>query len=164
MRYLGSILFLGLIALLVFGAISFRDSPHYHAYRERATGVIDYLRQWVRVKRHNIEISHRWPTSDRPDPEQGVLRRSPPTSLLLVRTKLEEFFPPEFLRTLHEDDWDYMFSLIYQPVDDRQGDFVVKRYLTQEEIEQELIYQYSFPFSYFERIHWSYFWETVLGR
>ncbi len=167
MRYIGSIIFVAIIALFVFGAIEFKDSSSYHLYRARAENLIQYIKQWVRVKKHNIRMTY-----DVPSPQEEWMTgeqdatavRKLPMSLLVVKTKLENFFPDKFVRELDQSDWNYIFNLVYEPIYDQQGDFKVKRYLTQEEIEQELINSYSFPFSYFQKQHWDYFWSILLGN
>lgn len=167
MRYVGTIIFLALIALLVFGAIQFKDHPYYNLYRTKATNLIQYIKQWIGVKKHNISMTYdlpspkeEWMTGD----QEAIASRKPPMSLLVVKTKLENFFPEKFTKELDQSDWNYIFDLIYEPVYDQQGDFKVKRYLTRGEIEQELTYQYRFPFSYFQKKHWDYFWSVVLGN
>lgn len=165
MRYLGTIIFLAIIALIIFGSIQFKDSPLYQTYRTKAENLIQYIKRWGQVKRHNMKIDYsipapreEWMTGE----QEVISSRNPPMSLLVAKTKLENFFPDQFVKTLKQDDWDYIFSLIYEPVSEKQRDFTVKRYLTKEEIEQDLIYQYDFPFSYFRQQHWDYFWDIVL--
>ncbi|MCF7874072.1 MAG: hypothetical protein K9L84_03365 [Candidatus Omnitrophica bacterium] len=165
MRYLGTIIFIAVIALLVFGAIAFKDSPFYQTYRNKAENLIQYIKRWSQVKKHNIKMDYdipvpkeEWMTGKK----EVIHPRKPPMSLLVAKTKLENFFPDQFVKTLNQDDWDYIFNLIYEPISDKQGDFTVKRYLTKAEIEQELVYQYKFPFSYFRDQHWDYFWKIVL--
>jgi hypothetical protein len=165
MRYLGTIIFLAIIALIVFGAIQFKESPSYQTYRTKVENFIQYVKQWVGVKKHNIRMTYNVPAPKKEwmtGGQEVTADRSPPLSLLVIKTKLENFFPDQFVKTLKQDDWDYIFSLIYEPVYEQQGDFKVKRHLTREEIEQDLIYNYNSPFSYFKKQHWDYFWNIVL--
>lgn len=179
MRYIGSIIFVAIIALFVFGAIEFKDSSLYHIYKTKSTNLIQYIKQWIDVKKHNMRVTYHLPTpkekwmvnkesvSDAQwqiNEDEYIPGRTPPLTLLVVKTKLENFFPERFVKELDQDDWDYIFDLIYEPIEEKQGDFMVKRYLTQKEIEQELIYQYKFPFSYFKDQHWNYFWQIVYRR
>ncbi|MCF7871010.1 MAG: hypothetical protein K9L95_02635 [Candidatus Omnitrophica bacterium] len=164
MRYIGSIIFLAFIGLLVFGAIEFKESSSYYRYRAKAENFIQYIKEWFKVKKHNVKLTYDIPLpagAGSVKNQDTASIRKPPLSLMLVRTKLENFFPDSFVKELDQQDWDYIFSLIYEPVSEKQGDFEVKRYLSQEEIEQELIYQYRFPFARFQRQHWDYFWNVV---
>jgi hypothetical protein len=165
MRYIGSIIFLAFIALLVFGAIEFKESSSYYNYRAKAENFIQYIKEWFKVKKHNAELTYDLPSAVGRGSVQSQnvsSVRKPPLSLMLVRTKLESFFPDNFVKELDQQDWNNIFRLIYEPVSEQQGNFEVKRYLSQDEIEQELIYQYRFPFARFQRQHWDYFWNVVL--
>ncbi|MFO8053367.1 MAG: hypothetical protein R6U54_05385 [Candidatus Omnitrophota bacterium] len=167
MRYLSTIIFLAIVALIVFGAIQFKDSPFYQTYRTKAENFIQYIKRWGQVKKHNIKMTYDVPSPKEEwmDNEQEVASdRKPPMSLLVTKTKLENFFPDQFVKKLDQSDWDYIFNLIYEPIYDQQGDFKVKRYLTQSEIERELIHSYEFPFSYFQKQHWDHFWNVVLKK
>lgn len=167
MKYIISVLFFTFLVFITISFINLRGSPYLEEIGARASNAIEYIKQWVQVKRHNIRMTHdlsrfRGPWQDKS--EDDIVRRRPPVSLMLARVNLEQFLPSDFVKSLSQEDWDYIFDLIYEPVGEKTGDFTVKRYLTREEIEIELTSQFYYPFSHFQNQHWDRFWSVVLSQ
>jgi hypothetical protein len=94
--------------------------------------------------------------------------RRPPITLAERQIALVAYMPEPFEK-FTADDWNDFWSLIYgvYPLDDTGNDRLPKRVrnLDAEEVKQELVVRYPFPFQHFQEEHWKYFWQIVLkGR
>ena len=68
---------------------------------------------------------------------------------------------PDFFGKFKYKDWQEFWNIIYEPIEEEQGQFKVKRHRTQEEIEGHLMYYYPEPFSRFRKRQWDHFWSVI---
>jgi hypothetical protein len=157
MKYAGSIISLLVVALLVWGAIEFKDTPAYYSFKAKLDNVFQKIVQYVQVTKHNImfDVSS---------------ERKPPATLIDKEAKLQAFLYPasEEFQRFDDKDWQqfyaYLWNLIYGATEEEQGSFEIKRHRSKDEIEEQLIHDYPDPFSRLQRQHWNYFWNITLGE
>lgn len=150
MRYVVSIILVLLIVSLGIGIVQFKDSLAYYSAKGKIAGFFQYITQFIKVKKHNISLEF--------SPE-----RTPPITFIEHETKLKLFLS-DFFGKFSQSDWQEFWALFYQPIEEEQEGFMVKRYRSQEEVEDYLSYEYPQPFSHFQKQHWSYFWSIVLEK
>ncbi len=148
MRYGGTIVCLALVIVLVFAAIQFKKSPAYYSLQQRSENLLERVKHFIRVKKHNIST------------EFAAQERMKPLDAVHKETKLRSFLPDVFGEFTRED-WKEFWALLYEPIEEEQGSLKVKRFRSKEEIEDELMYNYSTPFSYFQKRQWDYFWSII---
>jgi hypothetical protein len=148
--FLNFVLSFVIVFLIIIGAISFKKSHLYQSFREKLDNFYQYIAQFIEVKKHNLSMELSPP-------------RKPPLTLIEKETQLRMFLP-NFFGRFDREEWENFWALIYEPIEETQGAFKVKRYRTKEEIEDYLAYYYPQPFSYFRKQHWDYFWNIVLGK
>lgn len=157
MKNINVIISLLVVALLIWGAIEFKDTPTYYSFKSKVDNVFQHIVQYVRVTKHNImfDISS---------------ERNPPVSFIDKEAKLQAFLYPasEVFQKFDEQDWQqfyaYLWNLIYGSTDEEQGSFKVKRHRSKDDIEEQLIYDYPDPFARLQPQHWNYFWSITLGE
>ena len=146
MQYLVNGIAVLIVALIVFWAIQFTNTPLHsdlmYSIRHAFSGVGKFLE----TKKANIELETS-PT------------RVAPVTFIAKESRLRTFLPTVF-GNFESDDWGQFWALIYTPVEEKGG-FGAKRYRTKEEIESYLRNRYNDPFSYFKDEHWQSFWKII---
>lgn len=144
MKYLVNSLALLLVALIIFFAIQKKSIFSYKPTKK----LIDTTGAFVNATKHNLamEVS--------PD-------RSPKITFIEKETYLR-MFAPDLFSNFNEADWRNFWGIIYQPVKDKSGGFIIKRYRTKEEIMTILVARYPDPFSFLQKEHWDMFWQDVV--
>ncbi|MBU2103318.1 MAG: hypothetical protein ABH865_08360 [Candidatus Omnitrophota bacterium] len=144
MKYLVNSLALLLVALIIFFAIQKKSIFSYKPTKK----LIDTTGALINATKHNLAM----------EVSPG---RSPKITLIEKEAYLR-MFAPDLFSNFNERDWQKFWAIIYQPVKDKSGGFVIKRYRTKEEIMAILVDQYPNPFSFLQKEHWDIFWQDVV--
>jgi hypothetical protein len=150
LKYFVNIIAIIIVILLIWGIVQIKEKDKPYPFKGRIERFFDQVKQFVKIKKHNINME-----------------TSPPRRRPLTFIKKEEtlrLFAPDPFEEFGPDDWRFFWDIFYEPIKEKQGKFMVKRYRTEEEIKIYLTEEYPNPFSYFKPVHWSYFWEIVWGR
>ncbi|MBD3263747.1 MAG: hypothetical protein GF375_01430 [Candidatus Omnitrophica bacterium] len=147
MKYLVNIIGIALIVLLVFAAISFKDTDAYYSFQSFLLKPVDFVKKWIEVIKHNMFFES---TSERREPVTTVKKE-----VLLAQ------MAPDFFGNFDRDDWQKFWGMIYRPVRGREGKFSVKRYRTEEEIQSILMDTNPEVFSRFDASAWQQFWRII---
>ena len=144
------IIVLILTALLVAALITYKNTPQYNKVISYTRRYLAYIPQFFRVFKHNASFVF--------SPQ-----RRKPLIFAEREAELKAYFRQPFIN-FDKDDWRWFWGLIFEPIEEKKGNFKVKRYRSKDEIEDELRYEYSIPFKYFQSQHWQFFWEVVFGE
>ena len=149
MKYFKNIIGIVVVIVLALGIINFHKIEKVGFLRSKADIWRESMKQKVGVFKHNLSFTF---APERKRPLSFISREAKLSHL--AKNVFGQFGPSQ---------WNDFWSLIYDPIKEKQGDLMVKRYRTQEEIEGYIEYTYSNPFSYFKKEHWDYFWSIVFG-
>jgi len=147
MKYIKNLIGIAVVVVLALGIINFHKIDRLVSLKTTIGNWLGFGKQKVDVFKHNLSFTF--------NPQ-----RRRPLSLLGSEAKLSHLAKNVFGQ-FDPSQWNDFWSLVYDPIEEDQGDSMVKRYRTQEEIEGYLKYNYSNPFSYFKKEHWDYFWSIV---
>lgn len=111
--------------------------------------VVEPVKKFFRISQHNIEVVSNPP-------------RKRPLSTIQREALLEQYLPNVFGK-FSRQDWDKFWDLIYEPVDVKQGEYVIKHYLTEDEIKNILIDNFLI-FSFFKDKEWRIFFDIIYGK
>lgn len=162
MKHAGSVIFLIIAVFLVVGVVNYRESDSYQAYKTAVSGRLDYLRGWWQAKRQRVSMSFPYFIEAMQEEATGDISvERPHMCRMLLEVKLREFLPREFRQRATQEDWDHIYNIIFRPVRDKEGEFVVKRFLADQEIKEKLINEYYHPFARFSDQDWVRFWHIV---
>ncbi|MCK4912383.1 MAG: hypothetical protein KAS05_01530 [Candidatus Omnitrophica bacterium] len=150
MKYLKNIIGIAVIILLALAVINFHKIKELNFLKSNANVWRESVKQKIGIYKHNLSFTF---APERKRPLSFLSREA--KLIHLAKNVFGQFDPGE---------WTELWNLIYDPVEEGQGDNLVKRYQTQEEIEYYLKYTYPNPFSYFQKEHWNYFWNIVFGK
>ncbi|MDP8289463.1 MAG: hypothetical protein P9M02_00615 [Candidatus Susulua stagnicola] len=149
MKYLKNIIGIAVVIVLALGIINFHKIKELSFLKNKANIWQESAKQKLGIYKHNLSFTFA--------PE-----RKRPLSFLSREAKLVHLAKNVFGQ-FDPSEWDNFWNLIYDPIEEEQGQEMVKRYRTQGEIEHYLRYNNANPFSYFKKEHWSYFWNIVFG-
>ncbi len=144
MKYLTNLIAIGMVALLVFGAIKFKDSNAYNTLRWHIGGFVQKGKNFVEVRKRNIR-------------EELKPSRNRPITLIQAQGELENWLPEVFLEEFSDQDWAQMWDLIYTPEKVKEGGHTVYRYKTREEVQGILRYEHL-GLSYLKDNDWWELW------
>jgi len=150
MKYFKNLIGIAVVVGLVLGIINFHKIEKLGFLKSKADIWRESIKQKAGAFKHNLSFTFA--------PE-----RRRPLSFLGREAKLSHLAKNVFGQ-FDPSQWNDFWNLIYDPIEEEQGNSMVKRYRTQEEIEVYLEYTYSNPFSYFKKEHWDYFWSIVFGE
>jgi hypothetical protein len=150
MKYIGNIIAIIIVALLIWGVVQIKKGDRQYLFQEHIEGFFNQVKRFVGIKKQNIAM------------EVSPSRRRPIT--FIEKEETLRVFAPDLFGTFSPQDWTRFWGIFYDPIKEKQGLFTVKRYRTEEEIKSYLTEKYPNPFSYFQPVHWSYFWEIVWGK
>lgn len=149
MKYFKNLIGIALVIILALAIINFHKIESLASLKATVGSWFGITKQRVDVFKHNLSFTFA--------PE-----RKPPLSFLSREAKLAHLAKNVFGQ-FSPSQWDDFWSLLYDPIKEEQGDLMVKRYRTQDEIERYLKHNYSNPFRYFKKEHWDYFWSIAFG-
>ena len=149
MKYFKNLIGIAVVIVIALAIINFHNIERFASLKATVASWFGITKQRVDVYKHNLSFTFA--------PE-----RRRPLSCLSREAKLSHLAKNVFGQ-FDPSQWDYFWSLIYDPIEERQEDLMVKRYRSQEEIEGYLKHTYPNPFSYFKKEHWDYFWSIVFG-
>lgn len=129
MKYITNLIALGVVGLLIFGVIKFKESDAYVATRWHVSRFFKKGKDFIEVKKHNIR-------------EEMKPARKRPISFMQIQGELENWMPDVFLEKFSDADWDEMWDLIYTPDKVDDAGYTVYRYKTREEVESILRYKH----------------------
>jgi hypothetical protein len=135
-----------IVALIVFWAIQFSNSPVHGDIMHSVRHAFDGVGKFIDTKKRNI-ILETSPT------------RNAPVTFIAKESQLRNFLPTVFGK-FSSEEWSQFWALFYAPVEEK-GAYGAKRYRTKEEIESYLKNTYYDPFSYFKDQHWQSFWSII---
>ncbi|MDD5195033.1 MAG: hypothetical protein PHQ96_05095, partial [Candidatus Omnitrophica bacterium] len=149
MKYFVNILAALVVLLIILSAISRTQNPKDAPFGKGWKKFTQWAGDFLKAKEHNLsmEVS---PTRHR-------------KISFIEQEERMRLFAPDLFANFNENDWQEFWELIYKPVDDKQGGFTVKRYRSQEEIQEILIQRYPNPFSYLSKEYWRIFWQDIIG-
>ena len=149
MKYFKNLIGIALIIILALAIINFHKIERLAFFKATIGSWFGITKQRVDVFKHNLSFTFA--------PE-----RKPPLSFLTREAKLSHLAKNVFGQ-FSSSQWDDFWSLLYGSIKEEQGGSMVKRYRTQDEIEDYLKHNYSNPFRYFKKEHWDYFWSIAFG-
>lgn len=145
MRVFKNLIGIAILTLLVLGIINFKEKIKP---KLQNTNVWQNLSQRIEIFKHNLSFTV--------SPQRRRPFNLPEREAKLIHVA------PDALGKFRPDEWRRFWNAIYEPIKEKQGSFMVKRYRTQREIEDRLKHSHPKPFTYFTENHWSYFWSIVL--
>ena len=149
MKYFKNLIGIVVVIALALGIISFHKVERLASLRATIGNWFGVTKQRVDIFKHNLSFTF---APERKRPLSFVSREA--KLIHLAKNVFGQFDPSQ---------WNDFWNLIYDPIEEKQGNLMVKRYRTQEEIEGYLKYTYSNPFSYFKKESWDYFWGLTFG-
>ena len=149
MKYFKNLIGIALVIILALIIINFQKIERLDSLKATIGSWRGITKQKVDVFKHNLSFAFA--------PE-----RKPPLSFLGREAKLSHLAKNVFGQ-FSPSQWDDFWSLLYGSIKEEQGGSMVKRYRTQDEIEDYLKHNYSNPFRYFKKEHWDYFWSIAFG-
>jgi len=147
MKYLVNVLTIAVIALLVWGAVRFKETSSYSLMRYRIDSFFGRVSNFVESKKKSIGVSYSPP------------RKPNAVTMIEREAKLREFAPWVF-EEWSPEEWNQFWALIYETIDDREDGVRVKRQRTRREVEGYLEGRYSDPFASFTDGDWNEFWAA----
>ncbi len=147
MRVFKNLIGIAILSLLIFGIVNFNSKIKPVIMDSRVGDLIDIAKQRIDVFKYNLSFT-------------VSPQRRRPFDLLARESKLIHMAPGSFGQYT-PPDWTEFWNLIYEPIKEKKGSFMVKRYRTKSEIENYLINKHPTPFSKFTRKHWKYFWNII---
>lgn len=147
MKYFVNIIALILLALVVFGAIIFKESDTYYRWRNQTLAFFDRAEKFINQRKANIALETKPP------------RKRPLT--FIEQEEILSAYIPNVFGNLSQEDWTRFWDLIYKPISPGKGNFIQKRYLSKDEVERYLIDNYPDPFLNFSREYWHDFWQIA---
>ena len=148
-KYIGNIIALAVVAGLIFGAIHFKKTDFYQSFKEKTTIPIEKVKEGVEVFKHNLEVER---DSERQRPFNTVEIESK------LRGSSSKVFGP-----FERGDWNEFWNIIFTPIGEKQGSYIVKRYRTKEEVEKYC----RDNFENFDELgsgDWEYLWGVVFSN
>ena len=138
---------IAILTLLVLGIINFKEKikPKLQSIK-----VWQNINQQIEIFKHNLSFTI-------------SPKRKRPFSFVEREARLFHLAPSAFGQ-FSTGAWKEFWNLIYEPIEEKQDSFMVKRYRTHREIENHLKNTYLEPFTLFERKHWNSFWKIALGK
>ncbi|MCM8831564.1 MAG: hypothetical protein NC918_05190 [Candidatus Omnitrophica bacterium] len=149
MRYIANIISILLIAFLVFSMIQIKNRSLDSHFGLKMKNFLQEFSNFFKVQKQNIAV-------------ETFPQKKKALTLIEKETALRMFAPATF-GNFTEADWQDFWSIIYEPIKDKQGKFTIKRHRTKEEIEAELVSRYPNPFSFLRAEHWRMFWYDILN-
>ena len=149
MKYIKNLIGIVVVIVLVLVIINFHKIDRLASLKATIGSWFGVTKQKVDVFKHNLSFTV---NPQRRRPLSSISREAKLSHL--AKNVFGQFEPYQ---------WDEFWNLVYDPIKEKQGESMVKRYRTQEEIESYLKHSYSNPFSYFKKEHWDYFWSIVFG-
>lgn len=152
MKYFINLIAIILIVAFTFWILNSSNSPNIVRARMKIGEYMDNVKEYLKIKKHNINIIY----------DRRSKRYSRPL-VTVGRESLLKRYLPDVFKNFSRKDWDEFWSLIYEPVDEEQGKYIVKRYLTREEIKDILKSRFV-VFSYLSDAYWNIFFDIIYGR
>jgi len=149
MKYFKNFIGIVVVIVLAVGIISFHKIERLTFLKATIGSWFGITKQKVDVFKHNLSFTF---APERKRPLSCISREG--KLIHLAKDVFGQFDPSQ---------WNDFWNLIYDYIEEEQGDSMVRRYRTQGEIEGHLRYNYPNPFSYFKKESWAYFWSIVFG-
>ena len=149
MKYIKNLIGIAIVIVLALVVINFHKIDRLTSLKATIGSWFGVTKQKVDIFKHNLSFTV---NPQRRRPLSSISREAKLSHL--AKNVFGQFEPYQ---------WDEFWNLVYDPIKEKQGESMVKRYRTQEEIESYLKHSYSNPFSYFKKEHWDYFWSIVFG-
>ena len=147
MKYITNFIAIGVVALLVYGAIKFKQSDAYFAMRWHVASFFQKTKNFVEIKKQNIR-------------EEIKPSRKRPLTFIQIQGELENWMPEVFQNQFTDSDWEMMWNLIYVPDKVNDGGFEVYRYKTRGEVQSILRYEHT-NLSYLKDNDWWELWSIA---
>jgi hypothetical protein len=148
LRYLVNILAIILVALVIYFVIEFKNKNDTFPFKERITGIYNEFLKFINIEKANMNISTTTPS-----------RKIPLT--FIRREEALRQFNPDLFANFSEREWGKFWALIYEPIDEKQGRFNVKRFRTRQEVENILTKRYPTILEYFKESQWQEVWTAA---
>ena len=139
------------LAVLAFSVVQFKKTSSYSSLKYNLSEITNLIKYKLGIIGHNISTDV--------DPQRKI-----PLTLIVKQEKLKALSPDYVLGDFTPEEWHNFWELIYGYKEEGEGWPKAKVYRSKGEIEEELIYNYPDPFSYFKDRQWNYFWSVVLGK
>ncbi len=149
MKYFKNFIGIVVVIALALGIISFHKIERLTSLKATIGSWFGITKQKVDIFKHNLSFTF---APERKRPLSFISREA--RLIHLAKDVFGQFEPSQ---------WDDFWNLVYDYIEEDQGDLMVRRYRTQGEIEGHLRYTYPNPFSYFRKETWDYFWGIALG-
>ena len=147
MKYITNLIAIGIVALLVFGAMQFKKSNAYVTLRWRLESFFQRSKNFVEARKRNIR-------------EEMKPARERPITFIQIQGELQNWMPDVFLEEFTDRDWAYMWNLIYKPDRIREGIFYKYRYKSRSEVEAILRSQHQ-NLTYLNDADWWELWSIA---
>jgi len=146
MKYFYNLIAIGLVVLLVFGVIKFKESRSYGTFRWHLDNFLSKSRRFVEVEKYNIK-------------EELKPARKRPITFIQIEAELLNW-APQALGSLTEQDWAALWDLVYNPVRVEEGGFKVYRYRGRDEVQSILVDRHS-SLGNLKEADWAQFWSIA---
>jgi len=150
MRILKNLIGIAILSLLVIGIVNFNSEIKPAIMNSQVGDFIRLVQKRIDVFKHNLSFT-------------VSPQRRRPFDLLAKESRLIHMAPNTFGQ-YGPSDWGEFWNVVYQPLKEKEGSFMVKRYRTKGEIESWLVSKHSKPFSKFTEKHWKYFWDIIFKQ
>jgi hypothetical protein len=147
LRYMVNALAIILVVLIVYSVIEFKKKNNTYPFEERIAGVYKEFLKFLRVEKTNLNII------------AAPSRKIPLT--FIQREEALRQLNPELFANFSEREWAKFWLLIYEPIQEKQGKYTVKRFRTREEVQNILREKYSSVFGYFKEGQWQELWAAA---
>ncbi|MCM8787791.1 MAG: hypothetical protein NC935_07075 [Candidatus Omnitrophica bacterium] len=149
MKYIVNIAAILIIVFLVFLLIHVKTSALDNKFGLKIKNFFQQIFTFFKIQKQNIGIE--------------ISPQKTRTLTFIEKETYLRMFAPATFGNFTDRDWQEFWSIIYEPIGDKQGKFTVKRYRTKDEIEAELINRYPNPFAFLRGEHWRMFWNDILN-
>src|SRR3989338_11230413 len=146
MKYIYNFIAIGVVALLIFGVIKFKESQSYGAFRWHLDNLLHKSKSFIAAKKYNIK-------------EELKPARKRPITFIQIEAELLNW-APQALGELTEQDWAALWDLVYNPVKVEEGGFKVYRYRSRQEVQDILRDRHS-SLNALRDADWSEFWSIA---
>jgi hypothetical protein len=147
MKYIVNIVaIIGIFVLVIF-AINFKNSSGELPFSANFRSFSREVSKFLKIQHQNIMMGLKPP-------------RKAKLTYIDKESMLREYVPDVFGK-FSDTEWNRFWSVIYKPIEVRQGRYTVKRQRTREEIQKYLTDYYPNPFGMFSENNWDDFWGML---
>ncbi|MEI8349245.1 MAG: hypothetical protein WCI77_03735 [Candidatus Omnitrophota bacterium] len=147
MRYVLNIIAILIVVAITIGIIQYRQHSSTYPFEGTFKQAYKNLGKTLRAKEKEVLVSVS------PDRKRAL-------TFITKETALRELVP-ELFGTFDEQEWEYFWGLLYDPMAIKKGKKPVKTYRSRDEIESVLRDRYSETLGYYDDAKWFALWKAA---